>query len=129
MPASLKGAMNPEVVATFIPITAIIGAIALIALLAYFRHRATELRHRERVAAMEKGIELPPEPVLGRHAYLLRGLVWLFTGIALSIFLTAFAVADRDRDLYGAAVLGLIPAGVGAAYLIVYRVQSKPTRS
>ena len=54
-------------------------------------------RHKERMAAIDKGLDLPPDPVVEQAAvaerltvrrragsnYLLRGLIWLGVGIAL----------------------------------------------
>lgn len=110
--------------ALLIPIVGTIMGVglAMLAVVLYYRQRTqkTELRHRERLAALEKGIELPPdpEPEPRRPRYLLRGLVWLFTGIAIFVFLGA--VADDD-----VALLGGIPAAVGLAYLIFYFVEGR----
>ena len=109
----------------FIPMVAlvVIWAIAFVAL--YFRNRSRHLRHAERMAAIEKGIDLPPEPGLGRNAYLLRGLIWLTVGIGTVIFFLALYFAERDRDELPVATLGLIPIGVGIAYLVVYRIEGR----
>lgn len=131
------------------------------------RHRQQELRHKERLLAMEKGIALPAEPA-GRppapwtpRVYLLRGLMWLFTGIALALMFLCFSIAshrppswetrnstaqqlrregasESDVQQYmreaagenqglplGLAALGLVPAGVGLAYLIFYRTEGR----
>ncbi len=84
-----------------------------------------EHRHKERLAAIDKGLELPPEtpdpeldPSHRRPRYLLRGLVWLFSGLALGTFL--YRAADADIG-----TLGLIPIGIGAAYLIFYFVEGR----
>lgn len=37
------------------------------------------------------------------------------------IFFVAMGFAEGDRELFAAAALGLIPAGAGIAYLVVYR--------
>jgi NO-binding membrane sensor protein with MHYT domain len=105
-----------------IPITALLVAwgIAFVAL--HYRNRAQQLRHSERLTAIEKGIEPLPEP---RSSHLLRGLVWLFVGLGISVFFAALYLAERDRDELAMTALGLIPIGVGAAYLIVYRVERK----
>ncbi len=84
---------------------------------------------KERVAAIEKGMELPPWPEglfrrfeenLHPRRYLRRGLVWLFLGITVS---TAVYVAGRGGSKN--AIYGLIPAGIGLAYLIYYRIEGK----
>ncbi len=110
---------------TLIPIVALIAASGIAFAALQFRNRGRELRHRERLTALEKGIELPPEPGVSRNAYLLRGLIWLFLGVGISIFFLALWLAERDRDEAAMAATGVIPIGVGIAYLIVYRVERK----
>jgi hypothetical protein len=88
------------------------------------------LYHQERMAAIEKGIELPPLPeeffrengsVPRRrpsHSTLLVGLVLVFTGLTLYLALHFGGVRfDNGGD---AALVALIPAGIGAAFLIYY---------
>jgi len=145
------------------------GAVAVLIWSLTLRHKRQELRHQERMAAIEKGAELPAEPSemppapWSPRVYLLRGLIWLFTGIGLSIFLLGLSTTIRPRiDTYedrlfraqslrhegateeeiktylnrqdpresgrfpeGFALLGLIPIGVGAAYLIYYRGEQR----
>jgi hypothetical protein len=126
------------------------------------RFRRRELLHREWMAALEKGMPLPDltaleDGVSAAKIYLLKGLVWLVTGITLSIFLGVLWLTtwerppvsalirdaqalrelgysqdevrrlipfqpEREPDFpIGLAVLGIVPAGVGVAYLLFYR--------
>ncbi len=123
--------MNADAIAVFIPITAIIMSLAIpivYAITDYRRRRRdiVEAHHKERLAGIERGMEIPPLPEaffkpLGRverPRHLLTGMIWLFVGIAVFLFLGA--VADSD-----VAFLGLIPAGVGAAFLIYYFVEGR----
>ena len=122
--------MNEEVVAVFIPIVAIIMSLSIpivYAIVDYRRRRdIVDANHKERLAAIERGMELPPLPEsfyqaikpARRSSYLLPGLVWLFVGIGIFIALGAIAGADVRN-------LGLIPAGVGLAYLIYYFVEGR----
>ena len=131
----------------------------------FMRYKKEQLRHSERMAALEKGAELPAFPVEAApwtpRVYLLRGLIWLFAGIGLTVFLTGVALTtgrmetleDRmwrvhelrqrgvqDEDLKrlqnspleqrehlpeGFALIGLIPIGVGIAYIIFYQGERK----
>jgi hypothetical protein len=78
------------------------------------------------MAAIERGMELPALPEsfyrslkpARRSTYLLPGLIWLFVGIGIVLALGALA----DEDV---ALLGLIPAGVGLAFLIYYFVEGR----
>jgi hypothetical protein len=144
--------------------------LALVALFIWslqLRYKRRELLHRERLAALEKGVDLPAltdaaEAPWTPRVYLLRGLMWLLSGIAIGIFLVgaSFAArrverpdeqmwrvqgmkhtlglsdeqvkallteAPRERDGLPVpiALFGLIPAAIGAAYLVVYRVERK----
>ena len=122
--------MGEDIVALLIPITAIFMSLLIpivFAVVDYRRRRdIVEANHRERMAAIERGMELPdlPESFFltarppRRSGYLLPGLIWLFVGIAL--FLALGAVAGEDVRLFG-----LIPVGVGAAFLIYYAVEGR----
>jgi len=76
------------------------------------------------MAAIEKGLELPPEslpqtePVPPRSRYLLRGLIWLGVGLAIT-----FGGHDWLQAPIGGA--GWIPVAVGVAYLIFYFVEGR----
>jgi hypothetical protein len=92
-------------------------------------HRAMELLHTERMAAIERGMEIPAAPLelLGDQILkskrprtaLLPGLVWLFVGIAIAV--SRLSLDGHDAPL----MVGLIPAGIGLAYLIYYFVEER----
>ena len=90
--------------------------------------RAIELAHAERMAAIERGMELPPAPIelladqlanaKRPRTALLPGLVWLFVGLAIAV--TRLAGED------GAPLLiGLIPTALCFSYLIYYFVDER----
>jgi hypothetical protein len=117
--------MNPPL---SIPIIAIVMSLSIpiIAILTEYakRRKLYELHHRERLAAIEKGLELPPlPPEFGGGAarsprYFLKGLVWSLIGLAVIV---AVGVNEGWND----ALFGLIPTAIGAAYLIYYFVEGK----
>lgn len=88
------------------------------------RRRLMELHHAERMAAIERGMEVPPLPLelidgrSRRRSSLLPGLVWFFIGLAM----VAGSLSIGD-DL--PVVFGLVPLGVGIAYLIYYAVEGR----
>lgn len=139
----------------------IVGAITIFLILAS-RYNARELQHKETLAALEKGVNVPvpPSAPWTPRTYLLHGMIWLFAGLASIVAISAIAVTSRTpcpvdvkvREVtearergatpqeiqmllnepgreqgipMGLALLGLIPVGVGLAYLIFYRVESK----
>jgi hypothetical protein len=149
--------------AAFVALAMVVSIGILIFSFLYLRFRQRELQHRERLAALEKGTPLPDlfeerRPLSGR-IYLLRGMMWLFSGIAIVMFLAAISAYSRhapnmerrlerteelkklgatdaqiqeaekeppgDAMPEGISLLGLIPIGIGAAYLIYFRVERK----
>ncbi len=97
--------------------------IAIVAILTTYRRRKHlfELLHQERLAAIEKGVDVPPLPEAfladdarpyNPRRNLLKGLIWLFIGLG--------ALAGLYRQDEDAAWFALIPAGIGLAYLIYY---------
>ncbi len=146
----------------------VLSAAAIIVWALVLRYKRQEMRHKERMTAIEKGAELPAEPPpapWSPRVYLLRGLIWLFTGAGLSVFLLglSFSIVPHQMSLEdrlwraqnlrhegateeeikqylsqsqnqsrskgdfpaGIALIGLIPMGVGLAYLIYYRGESQ----
>lgn len=88
------------------------------------RRRLMELHHTERMAAIERGMDIPPlalELIDGRsrrRSSLLPGLVWFFIGLAM----VAGSLSIGD-DL--PVVFGLVPLGIGLAYLIYYGLEGR----
>lgn len=116
-----------------IPIVAIVMGLGTGMLSIYFNYRKRKemfaLYHQERMAAIEKGIELPPlaeeffhendrPPRRSPHKALLNGLVMLFIGVTL--YLALHFSGTRMDNGGDPALFALIPAGIGAAYLIYY---------
>jgi len=159
-------AMNPPyLLAAFLGLLLFLATVLVMAAMAT-RFKQRELQHRERMAALEKGGALPPlsEPAsqpasFNPRTLLLRGLLWLFTGIAITIVMAGVALlgqheepawvrvsqANNARNMGaseaqilqiindrrpdgpnpGIALIGLIPIGVGLAYLITYRTERR----
>ena len=122
--------MNEEVIAVFIPIVAIVMSllIPIIYQVTEYRRRRdiVEALHKERMASIERGIEPKPLPeeLLNpfrrnrNPRYLLTGMIWLFIGIGIFVFLGAVAGEDVRW-------IGLIPGGVGLAYLLYHLIEGR----
>jgi hypothetical protein len=154
--------MNNDDMITFLLFLTVTG---LFVYALYMRFRRRELLHKERMAALEKGVALPDltDIEAGPRVYLLRGMIWLLSGLALSVFLLVLSATThfpksaeerfreanqiarwggtqeqiqqaqndtgpRERLPYAVSLIGLIPIGVGVAYLIFHRVETSRTR-
>jgi hypothetical protein len=124
-----------------IPIVAIIGGIAAGILKTQGQQRLLELAQRERLAAIEKGLDitkLPPLPTFGddltpfhmsRRQFELRraqnltigGLVLLAAGLGLSLMLLLLPDPEAKR----AWAAGCIPTLIGVALLVSSSVVRK----
>ncbi len=97
------------------------------------RLRESEMIHRERIEAMQKGLTVPPAPELPsewsgstvagpstplidwvRMVSLALGLFFLFTGVGMCI---AFLIVYDFREVWS---IGLIPAMAGIGFLLFY---------
>jgi hypothetical protein len=118
-----------------IPIVAIVGGITAGIVRMIQRQRAFEMVQRERIAAIERGLDpdkiaslqrpllyddhgVFTDPVVAaehrRQGMLIGGLVTLFVGIGLSVFL--YGIDDHgDHRVW---LVGTIPAAVGVALLL-----------
>ena len=84
-----------------------------------------QLHHAERMAAIEKGIDLPPLPAeffssnrsrdRSPTAYLRRGLMWTLIGAGVTVALWG----TGEPEFWW----GLVPIGVGVAFLLSYLVE------
>jgi hypothetical protein len=121
-----------------IPIVAIVGGITAGIVRMMQRQRAFEMIQRERIAAIERGLD--PDKIASlqrpllyddhgiytdphvasehrRQGLLIGGIVTLFVGIAISIFLNG-VTSGHDGDDHNVWMVGLIPAAVGVALLL-----------
>ena len=94
------------------------------------RHEVMAICHQERMAALEKGLELPPFPpefcqsdinpkpsIPGTG--LKPGLMWLAVGIGLWLFLS-----PKNHGFFHPSV-GAIPGAIGVAYLVYYAFEGR----
>ena len=113
----------------FIPLVAIIMGIGVAMLALWLDHQKKihlfELHHKERLMAIERGMELPPlpaeffqgqgKPESSLVSNLRWGLIWLFLGMAIA----AAMILNGDSSR---AAWGLIPIAIGLAQLIFYSI-------
>lgn len=121
----------PAILGIMVPIVAIVMGLGIGMLIVWLDFRKKremfQLHHAERMAAIDKGIEVPPLPPeffrdfkrrdQGPTFYFRRGVMWLLIGGAVTIALRA----NADR----AASWGLVPVAIGIAYLLSYLVERR----
>src|SRR5258706_6287424 len=122
--------METETLAVMIPIIATVMGMGTAIVAIYFGYRRRtemfKLYHQERMAAIDKGVELPPIPdsffastyTSSPRRDLLKGLIWLFLGVGITI--TLYANLHSKKALYG-----LLALGIGLAYLIYYMAEGR----
>jgi hypothetical protein len=119
------------IIALCIPIIAVVLGLSLAMLRSWLDYKKKkevfELHHRERMAAIEKGMEVPALPVellagptdmqRKNQDPLKRGLVWTLVGIAVA---SALYLEDKEHWAWG-----LVPAAIGVANLLYYAITRK----
>jgi hypothetical protein len=111
--------------AAYIPIVAIVMGIAIAMLGLWTDHRRKsqmlEQLHRERMAAIEKGVDLPTMPVEPGQHPVERNVANPARVLRMGVFMVSFGIVLYFAlDTVGAsraAVFGLIPATLGLANL------------
>jgi uncharacterized protein DUF6249 len=119
------------IIGVMIPMVAIVMGVGIGMLSLFLDYRKKRemfaMHHKERLAAIDKGMEVPPLPPEffqdpRRRArlpgdYLRRGLILLLLGIAITI-----ALYDTVRHEY---LWGLVPVAIGIANLLYYWIESR----
>ena len=133
------GDLGPDAFVPFlifsVPIVAIVGGITMGIVKTITHHRLMELSQRERIAAIERGVDpskLPPPPAanvddlglggiyLSPHEYsrrrsqnlMIGGIITLAVGVGIAAFLSQVA---RDDNAWA---VGVIPAAIGIGLLL-----------
>ena len=115
---------------TFAPALALAFVLAFIGFGQWLRQQRRMMIHRERLAAIEKGVELPP---VEREAFrisfdvqrvlLLFGLIWISIGIAFFLVFSTMLSHPTEftKDVpYGIQYVGVAMIGIGLSHLIAY---------
>lgn len=120
--------MNQDQIATLLvlgtPFVAVIGAVAVAILRLKGQQRLAELVQRERLAAIERGLDLSqlalPVPSAAPRArgLLVGGVVTIALGLGLALTL----VLLPDPEAKTAWPIGLVPFFVGVALVIAARI-------
>ncbi len=111
----------------------IVAFIAFVGFRQWLQHQRRTMIHQERLAAIEKGIELPPlEPEIRKSNWnvqrilLLAGLLWISLGVGAFVTLNALLAHSPElRIPNGIQFVSIAPAAIGLSHLIVYVVGRK----
>ena len=114
----------------------LIGLVAVIlgmgiplgALYTYYRVR--KLRSEERLAAIARGVDIPMEPELNQAGRSRRMGILLVSGaIGYIVTFGLIAQIEANRDVWTAAVLGIIPLAVGIGYFVDWKLIHRDARA
>jgi hypothetical protein len=123
-----------------IAVVAILMPVAIVATSLHFRNMERQMIHRERMLAMEKGLQPPVEPTAGdlhrgthgTSSLLFRGLILLFVGLGAlgALYVSQSSLGTGfDEQLRDASVpllfVGIITTGIGLAHLVYYAIESQ----
>jgi hypothetical protein len=106
---------DPGVIALLIPILAVIGGIALAIVGIITKSREEELRHKERIVAMEKGMPVPEMPKEEQRPRSARNRTWGLVLTLLGIALIALKLVSNNSE---AMTGGVIVTAIGIGLLL-----------
>jgi hypothetical protein len=113
----------------------LIALVGFVAFYQWLRFQRRGLIHRERLAALEKGLELPPlDREIRRSGWnvqrilLLAGLLWISVGIGAIVVLNAILANPSPATSevpQGIQWIGIPLIGIGLSHLIVFATGRK----
>ena len=107
-----------------------VAAIGYLAFRQWLQFNRRAMIHRERLAAIEKGVDLPPlEQEVRRSSWnvqrilLLSALIWVSLGVGTYVTLAALFAhpSPLTQEIpQGLQWVGVAPVGIGLSHLVVY---------
>ena len=137
--ALLSGAGDVAASPFIVPVAACLMVLGIVIASVWAANRSREMKSQERLAAIARGITLPPsadelaimhgKPSVDRtrrHANVrLWGIVLLGAATGMIFFFVALASIVRTREVLSGAAVALIPLGIGIGLLIDAHIQSR----
>jgi len=122
-----------------VPVSGCIMILGIVVAGIWSSVRNREIQSTERLAAIAKGVPVPPTPeelailhgkpsadaTRRRGNIRLAGTILVIGAVSLVAFFLVLASVLRERDVLCGAAVGLIPLGIGIALLIDARTQSR----
>jgi hypothetical protein len=122
-----------------VPVAGCLMILGIVVANAWSGIRNREVQSNERLAAIAKGVPIPPTPqelailhgkptadlTRRRANSRLAGIILVCSSIGLMAFFAVLAAILQERDVLSGLAVGLIPLGIGAGFLIDVRIQTK----
>lgn len=124
-----------------VPIAAFIMVLGIVIAKEIAEYHVRKLKTEERLAAIAKGVPLPPDLALEdgrgqhpptaeereRHARGLRtgGIACIAVGIGLALFSFALAAIVHQHNVLAVAAAGIIPFAVGVGLVVDYKLRAR----
>jgi hypothetical protein len=139
--------MNWAVSPFVIPVAAFAMVLGIVIVANIYNYHVRKLKSEERMAAIAKGIPLPPDDdfaslvdTAGKASALgyarnrasgLRtgGIICVSVGVGLAFFSFFLAWIVQEHDVLAVAAAGLIPLAVGVGLLIDYALRTRSAKS
>jgi hypothetical protein len=101
------------------------GPVLIVTVFLYFAFSKNRMMHKTVRMMVEKGQPVPevllnPPPHVRKRSDMRRGVVWTMFGLGVMIF---FGAVNNWQE--GIWALGVIPFLIGAAYLLVWKLEGK----
>ena len=117
------------VVALLIPIVAVVGGMAIAIVGVITKSKEEELKHKERIIAMEKGIPVPEMPAPAQRKEKPRYLAIRAWGLVITLIGIAVMISISIGSDLRNGIWGLIPTGLGVGLLLAAMFERKDTES
>ena len=135
--------MNWAVSPFVIPVAAFAMVLGIVVVANIYNYHVRKLRSEERMAAIAKGLPLPPDPEAVDHAdsdpragaartargLRTGGIICISVGVGLALFSFFLTWIVQEHDVLAVAAAGLIPLAVGVGLLIDYALRTRSEKA
>jgi len=123
-----------------IPVAALAMVLGIIIVVNIASYHTRKLKSEERMAAIAKGIPLPPDleqipdqsptftPWQRARGLRTGGIVCVSVGIGMALFSFALTWIVQEHDVLAVAAAGLIPFAIGVGLLVDYSLRARSLR-
>jgi hydrogenase-4 membrane subunit HyfE len=123
-----------------VPVAVFAMVLGIVIVVNIYNYQVRKLKSEERLAAIAKGIPLPPDveaefPVSAdRGAATARGLrtggiACISVGVGLALFSFFLTWIVQEHDVLAVAAAGLIPLAVGVGLLVDYALRTRTAKA